>query len=402
MNNISFPVALLKIGHSVPVDLWDADGALLLARSQPVLTKDQLESLSAGLACITPDDAQAWQISYEHLFHQLLAQGADVDTLASVRLPREIGAANDTAQGEAPAGWLDLQESLRGLLYQGEAAINPLGQLDAIESRALDLLRSNVDESLFMLFQALDDGALGYCATHALLSAVVCELTAEKLGVADSARRVLFRSAMVMNIGMAPLQDRLATQSSAPVEAQRKLIRDHPQTSLETLQQIGVIDKDQLDIVRWHHEFDESCGLIRNVESRRILHMADCFVAKMAPRKTRLAMSPLGAVKSIFMGAAVDTSALGSVMTTTVGFYPPGTYVQLVSGEKAVCVARGQSANHPHVVSIFNPGGMPLQEYLFRDTGDPHFAIRSPLNAEKIKGKVSLEKMRQARQNAPS
>ena len=402
MNYIACPVALLKIGQSVPVHLWGADGTLLLAKGQPILTQDRLESLSARPAGVTQDEAQAWQKGYDHRFHQLLEQGANVDTLASLRLPRDMAQADDAAQGEALTGWLELQERLRGLLYQGEAAINPLGQLDAIESRALDLLRGDVDESLFVVFQALDDVALGYCATHALLSAVVCELTAEKLGMADSARRVLFRAAMVMNIGMAHLQDNLATQSSAPVEAQRKLIRDHPQTSIVTLRRIGVTDTDQLDIVRWHHEFDESCGLIRNIESRRILHMADCFVAKMAPRKTRLAMSPLGAVSSIFFGPSVDTSAFGSAMMATVGFYPPGTYVQLVSGEKAICVARGQSANHPHVVSLFNPGGMPLREYLFRDTSDPHFAIRSPLNAEKIKGQVNLEKVRQARQDAPS
>ena len=294
-------------------------------------------------------------------------------------------------------GWLELQEILRVLLYQGEAAVSPLQRLEDIEIKALALLNNDPDESLFVLFQALADESLGYCATHALLSAVVCELIAEKLGVADSARRVLFRSALTMNVGMAQVQDRLARQSSAPVEAQRKLIRDHPQKSLEILQNFGVADADQLDIVRWHHALDESCGMASNSMSRRILRTADCFVAKMAPRKTRLAMSPLGAVNSIFLGAAVDTAALGSAMATVLGFYPPGTYVQLVNGEKAVVVQRGQHANHPQVVSIVNPGGIPLSKYLYRDTANPQFAIRSPLNAEKIKVKVILEKVLQAR-----
>ena len=84
-------------------------------------------------------------------------------------------------------------------------------------------------------------------------------------------------------------------------------------------------------------------------------------------------------------------------MTTALGFYPPGTYVQLVNGEKAVSVARGQQANSPQVVSIVNQGGMPLSTYLYRDTANPQFAIRAPLNAEKIKVKVSLEKVLKAR-----
>ena len=76
---------------------------------------------------------------------------------------------------------------------------------------------------------------------------------------------------------------------------------------------------------------------------------------------------------------------------------PPGTFVQLVNGEKAVCVARGPRANYPQVVSIVNAGGMPLSNYICRDTTDPHFAIRSPINAEKVKVKVSLEKVLKAR-----
>jgi hypothetical protein len=49
------------------------------------------------------------------------------------------------------------------------------------------------------------------------------------------------------------------------------------------------------------------------------------------------------------------------------------------------------------VVSIVNPGGMPLSQYLYRDTTDPRFAIRAPLNVEKIKVKVMLEALLQAR-----
>lgn len=308
-----------------------------------------------------------------------------------------------TAPGEEVlGGWLDLQEMLRSLLYQGEAAIRPLQRLEGIERRALDLLKRDPDEGLFILFQALADVSLGYCATHALLSAVVCELTAEKLGIPVKARDVLFRSALVMNIGMARAQDGLSTQTSALNDAQRKLIREHPQKSLEILQHIGVADEDQLDIVHWHHDLDESIGMPRNLESRRILHMADAFVAKMAARKTRLAMSPLGAAKSVVLGAAADTAKLGSAMATAVGFYPPGTYVQLVNGDKAVSVTRGLRANHPLVVSIVSPGGMPLGKYICHDTTNPQFAIRAPVNAEKIKVKVSLEQVMQARIDHPA
>ncbi|WP_296447817.1 HD-GYP domain-containing protein [Rhodoferax sp. UBA5149] len=299
--------------------------------------------------------------------------------------------------GQVQGGWLDLQEILRGLLYQGEAAVSPLPRLKGIEEKALDLLLRDPEAGLFILFQALADVTLGYCATHALLTGVVCELTAHKLGLPDSTKRVLFRAALTMNIGMARAQDNLARQSSTLNEAQRKLIQEHPKISLEILQNIGVTDEDQLDHVRWHHDPEASSGMVGNLESRRILCVADIFVAKMAARKTRLAMSPLGAAKSIFLDAPAETAKLGSAMAAAVGFYPPGTYVQLLNGEKAVSVARGLRANSPHVLSIVNAGGMPLSHYLYRDTSSPQFAIRAPLNAEKIKVGVSLAKVLQAR-----
>jgi len=200
-----------------------------------------------------------------------------------------------------------------------------------------------------------------------------------------------------MNIGIAREQDSLAQQKSPLSPIQKVLIQERPQKSFEILQQIGITDEDQLDLVRWHHGLDAGAGLARNVQTRTLLRMVNQFVAKMAPRKTRLAMSALGAARSVFVGVDADTAKLGSAMATALGFYPPGSYVLLVNGEEAVAVARGARANEPKVLSIVSPGGMPLSKYLYRDTNDPQFAVRSPINPEKIKMKINLEKVRKAR-----
>lgn len=401
MTYVPIPVAMLELGKPLPVDVWDPQGKLLLRKGQPILSAQHKDMLNAHQSCMTESDAKAWQRSYERMIHTMLRDGADVETIARASMPAEIWETDYVVGTEVLGGWLDLQEILRGLLYQGEAAITPLQRLQGIEKKALELLKRDPDEALFILFQALADISLGYCATHALLSSVVCELTAEKLELPEDARRVLFRSALVMNIGMARAQDGLTRQSSILNDGQKKLIREHPQIGAEILLGFGVVDEDQLDIVRWHHELDESRGLARNLESRRILRTADGFVAKMAPRKTRLAMSPLGAAKSVFLGSATTSEKLGAAMATSVGFYPPGTYVQLVNGEKAVAVARGSRANNPHVVSIVTPGNMPMSNYLYRDITNPQFAIRSPVNAENIKVKVSQEKVMKARMDRP-
>ncbi len=300
------------------------------------------------------------------------------------------------ADAALPQNWLRLLDRLRALLMQDAAVRTPLAELDEIETQALALLQADPDEGLFVLFQALDDVSRGYCATHALLAAVVCALTADQLGLPPAPRQALFRAALLMNIGMAQAQDQLARQSALPNDAQRKLIKEHPEKSLALLQALGLTDPDTLDMVRWHHDSDAPGALPRNQPYRRLLHCADNFVAKMAPRKTRLAMSPLGAVSALCHNAAGDTATLTNAMAMSVGFYPPGTYVQLVNGEKAVAVARGRQANAPHVMSVVSAGGLPLRPYQYHDTSQPHCAIRTPLNAEKIKVKVSLDEVAKA------
>jgi hypothetical protein len=294
-------------------------------------------------------------------------------------------------------GWLDLQDILRGLLYQGEAAASPLARLEGIESRALSLLDQNADECLFVLFQALPDLGLGYCATHALLSGVVSALTADKLTLPDGDRNLLLRSALVMNIGMARPQDHLARQLKAPSPAQRDIITNHPPTSADILRGFGVQDPELLGLVQWHHIPDAALGPVQQHQGLQLLHLADTLVAKMAPRLSRPAMSALGAAKSLVLEATAQTHSQRVAMASVLGFYPPGTYVQLANGETAVVVARGDRATTPHVASLINAKGMPLSSYLYHDTRQADHSVRAPLPASQVNVRVNLEKIQRLR-----
>ena len=128
-------------------------------------------------------DALAWQRAYERMVHEMLRDGVDVMTIAQAPMPSEIRESDYVVGAQLSGGWLDLQEVLRGILYQGGLAINPLERLDGIARKLLNLLEADADDSLFCLFQALADDSLGYCATHALLCGVVCALTGTKLGL---------------------------------------------------------------------------------------------------------------------------------------------------------------------------------------------------------------------------
>nr|MBP6720218.1 hypothetical protein [Rhodoferax sp.] len=271
MKYIPIAIDLLALNQPIPVDVWAPDGRLLLKRGQSIDSAEDKDLLRVHHASTHEADARAWKRSHERVLRQLLREGATVEVIAASKLPAVIEEIDYVIGKEVQGGWLDLQELLRGMLYQGDATLNALERLEGIENRARELLASDPDECLFTLFQALPDLSLGYCASHALLCAVVCELTAEKLEMPLPNRKVLFRAALIMNIGMARDQDSLASQSTPPNEAQRKLIKEHPQLSLDILRAFGLLDEDQLDIVRWHHEHDAMPDLVIDSLSQRIL-----------------------------------------------------------------------------------------------------------------------------------
>ena len=398
MKYLPIPIALLEVGKPLPVDVLSDTGQLLLRRGQPVVSEQHRDKLYSFKACTRLSDGLAWQRAYERMVHDMLLRGADVREVANAAMPSEIRE-SDYVTGSAPSGgWLDLQQSLRGILYQGGLAINPLSRLLGLEEAVLALLQQDTEASLFALYQALADNSLGYCATHALLCAVVCELTAAKLGLLGAQRKPLIAAALTMNIGMAREQDGMARQKTPINDWQRTLVAEHPARSEEILRSLGVDDPLQLDLVRWHHQPDAPMGLPANLTGRQLLHLADVFVARTAARATRFAQAPVTAVKSMVFGASGSDLGQGSAMAQAVGFYPPGSYVRLVNGEIAVAVQRGERANTPWVISIVGSDAMPLANYQCKSTAEPRNAIAAALNFETVKVTVNADKVRRARE----
>jgi len=402
MKYVPIPVEMLPVGRPLPVNLWNPQGVLLLRRGQPIVSQAHRDKLHAHQASTTETEAQAWQRAYERMVHRLLQEGMDLEQIARMPMPSAISERDYHNGEQLNGGWLDLQEVLRGILYQGGLALNPVPRLVALENKMRALLQTDADDSLFCLFQALADTALGYCATHALLCASLCELAGHKLGFDAHQRQALLSAALTMNIGMAREQDVLTRQSSAPTPAQRELIRDHPEIGVRILRGYGIDDEDELDLVRWHHQPQAPQALPRNLPLRQLLHLADVFVAKMAARRTREALSALESAKSVYLRDEPGVAApVGAALAAVVGFYPPGTYVRLVGGEIAVVVQRGARANTPWVLVVVDRQGMPVVGTRCLDTNEPQHAIVRPMRYRHGKVVVNVERVRRARAKIP-
>lgn len=398
MAYVPVPLGRVQLGRTLPVDIRAPDGRLLLRRGQALQSESHREMLAAHQACMTETDAQAWERALLRQMRMMRQQGVDMAHIASAPMPAQILDTDFLASYTVQGGWLDLQETLCNLLYQGASASNPLARLEGIEQAVWHRLMQDPDEALFVLLQALPDLTLGYCATHALLSGVVGALTASKLSLPQDQQNMVLRAALVMNIGMARPQDTLARQRQPLSPAQRELVTTHAPGSVDILRGFGSQDPALLNIVHWHHAPDAHVGDAGQQMGVHLLHLADTLVAKMAPRTSRPAMTALGAARSLVLEATEHTQTQRVAMAAILGFYPPGTYVQLANGEVAVVIARGERANTPHVASLINAKGMPLGSYTYRDTRQADCAVRTPLPASQVKVRVKLEKTQRLRQ----
>lgn len=385
---VPVPLNQVQLGRPMPVDICTPQGLPLLGRGQTLRSEAQRDKLAYQQASMSEIDAKAWQKALERSLRQMHTKGFALEAITRAPMPGEI---MDTDFLTV------LQESLRTVLYQGAQAVAPMPRIEAIEAKALFLIKKDPDECLFVLFQTLPDRSLGYCATNALLCGVVGVLAAEKLALPQLQSAMLMRAALVMNISMAQQQDSLAGQRESLSPQQRSIITAHPSQSADILRSFGVQDPELLGIVHWHHEPEAAIGLIEQLTVLRLLNQADTLVAKMAPRVSRRAMSTLGAVKSLVLDVNEQNHDLRWAMASAMGFYPPGTYVQLANGERAVAIARGKQASTPHVASLINANGMPMNTYLYRDTSQDDFAVRAALPAGQVNIRVNVEKVRQLR-----
>ncbi|MBT0570086.1 hypothetical protein KIK84_07105 [Curvibacter sp. CHRR-16] len=384
----------------MPVDIWSETGQLLLRKGQPIVSEQHRDKLHAFNASAIESDAMAWQHAYERQVYQMVRDGVDVQAVAQVTMPKTISQldyvrvkATSCYQG----GWLDIQEVLRGILYQGGLAIRPARRLKELSKHAVSLLSKDPDDSLYCLFQLLADETVGYCATNALLCACISLLAARKLGLDEHSCEVVFDACLTMNIGMAREQDSMTRQTTSLTDEQRELIAQHGERGMQILSALGVDEPDWLDLVRWHQKPSIPNDKPSLAVLRQILHTADVFVAKVAARKTRLPLSSLHAVKAIYTGGADAASPVGAAITNVLGFYPPGTYVRMSNGDTAVVAQRGIKVNLPWLISIQNEHALPVQMYQCRQPQEG-FTIVEPITFASVKLAISHNKVRRARE----
>jgi hypothetical protein len=334
-------------GVPLPFNVRDGDGTLLLAEGLVLPHQGQVTRLLLRGALV--DLSEVWPVA------------ADVQ---------------NAARDELPALWSACTFRIGHALLASSAPTFRQALDEAAEPVAA-LVARDPDLAIFQVLRQEGNAQIQYGLDHSVHTAIIAHLVAQRLGWDDASMTVVFKAALTMNLAMLELQGVLAEQLEPPTEEQRLQIHEHPQRSVAMLELAGVTDPLWLRAVAQHHEVEDGSGYpthTRDVsEAASLIRRADLYAAKLTPRASREARMADQAGREIFMQD--PGHPMTAALVKEFGVYPPGCFVQLVSGEIGMVVRRGPTVTTPVVTVMSTARGVPLAQPERRDTSRPQHAI---------------------------
>lgn len=390
---IPLPARTLRLGMTLPYDLFDANGKLLFARGQVLRDSPLVRSLVEGGAWVNSEDTIEYQRALAHRLDTMVMQDVSLSDIAkadgSFRLETLAPAKVELGPREA---WSDLLLRIHSLLREAEP-VDFATRLATLRDAALKRLHAHPDATLMLLVYESSQEFGDYSARHGLLTLLVCDLVAQQLQLAPELRTALQGAALTMNYGATAVHDRMAAQVDAATPAQRQALSAHGDRAAQRLAQVGIDDPVWLTAVRLHHEAGPGPLNSRSDGEKlaRLLRRIDLFGARLSPRRSRQAMSGAAAARAVFLDELGQPDEAGAALIKTVGLYPPGSIVRLANGEVGLVFKRGFSANEPLVAALIGKSGSPLSNPVPRDTRLASQAITASLAPAEFKLRVNLE-----------
>ncbi len=386
---VAFSPQTLRLNKPLPFSVYGADGQVLLSAGVSIDSPASLEGLSKQALFADETESADW--------NRRLAAAVDQRTRQGAALKGGVATRPEGAALTLAGQWLDLVMQLDALLCDVRPGGDWRSRLFSVHVRARQLAQTRLDASLYHLVYQAGHSTQNYSCHHALLTLLICEQAAPLLDWSRAWTDSLGRAALCMNVAMLHLQDQLATSRTAPTPQMRTEIDAHASAGAHQLAQAGLGDPLACTVVALHHDASLADTPLADLEPERqlarLLRRVDIFVAKISRRAARAPMSPVQAAREACLGASGLPDEIGGALLKAVGLYPPGSFVELASGEIGIVVARGQRVNLPFVASLVSAGGKALGEPTLRDTIDSRYAVRGAVASHLVKVRPPHERL---------
>jgi len=231
------------------------------------------------------------------------------------------------------------------------------------------------------------DNVSDYGLLHALHCGVICEVIAKNCELSRSQRLSIIAGAITHDIGMLDEQTSLHEQDADLTEDQWLALRQHPLKGYQRLIELGVDDKDWLDIAIHHHERMDGSGYPHKLNadtiplSVKVVSVADTYTALVRPTNSRLGNSGKKALAILYKERDVSLEDnLVDILINITGIYPIGALVRLTNGEIGVVIKCGKRISQPIVSILLSGDNQPLSARRLRDISLNHFNIEDEVS----------------------
>ncbi len=362
--------AHLAVGKKVEAPVMTPSGQWVLDTDDEV-EEHHLEAIEAGggafKATVDPTaEVRRARLQLAEKMAEQLEQDLD-------HLPLRVAALGPTGwiNAEDAPDWPDVDvltqqrsttvDALRKLYARVEAGA-PVSVTDfhPLVDGLLDKLAAHPSRftQLALLLQRRED----YLPDHAFTTTVLAVSIAANLKWSRDDSRTMGLAALVYDLGMLLVPQRIRTGASELTELDRARVRKHTALTLSMLEHVEGIPPIVKLAAFQHHERENGSGYPRArrkdqiCDYARVLAVADSFAAATAPRTFRKKKLPYAAMEEMLRSAAATVfwTPACRALVHTAGLFPVGSFVKLSTGSRAHVIGSNATAVDRPVIRLLD------------------------------------------------
>lgn len=246
------------------------------------------------------------------------------------------------------------------------------GALDVVKVKQsvdpmIDSISRNPDACIWLARMKQQDT---YTYQHSVGASIWAVALGRQLGLPKPDLRSLAIGGLLFDIGKLRVNPELLGATRSLTDEEFAALRGHVALGVEMITESGLMNKDVLDMVTYHHERHDGSGYPNGLSGdtipvfARIAAIVDCYDAITSHRSYARGIAPSVAIKKLYEWRDIDFQAeLVEEFIQSVGIYPAGTLVELSSGEVAVVVAEYRTRRlRPKVMVLLDADKKPSAE----------------------------------------
>jgi putative nucleotidyltransferase with HDIG domain len=275
------------------------------------------------------------------------------------------------------AGWSEEYPRARAAVDSLSAAADAIfsqvkagGALDVVKVKKsvepmIDSVTRNPDACIWLARMKQQDS---YTYQHSVGASIWAVALGRQLGLPKSDLRSLAVGGLLFDIGKLRLDPELLGATRPLDDEELERVRTHVNLGVEMIRNSGLMNRDVLDMVAYHHERFNGSGYPEGLSGdeipvfARIAAIVDCYDAITSHRSYARGFPPSSAIKMLYEWRNVDFQGeLIEEFIQAVGIYPAGSLVELSSGEVAVVVAEYRTRRlRPRVMVLLDAQKQPV------------------------------------------